>query len=169
MQLAYYCYVEGARKPEDITKKMVNKAQTYIGKTQYNITMVAKTQLRGDTLRLPNDVIKKMQMLFKALCPVFARMKSELEYSRTNMVNFTFVSRILCQLLGYDVFLPLFTKFDMDKSSIRHCVFMRKMFHEIGWVWEDGKFTSIPDKVLDEYQRSMEVELDNEEELETDV
>ena len=78
-KICYYCYVEGARSPLDITKELINKAQKYIGVTEYNISTILKTQLRGNCLRLPPDVIKKLQLLFKALWPVFAQMKNELD------------------------------------------------------------------------------------------
>ncbi len=152
MKICYYCYVEGARKPEDITKEMINKAQKYIGVTEYNISTILKTQLRGSSLRLPPEVIKKLQLLFKALWPVFAQMKAELDPKRANMINFNFVSRVLCRLLGYDIFLPLFDKFRMPLNEIKHSAFMRQMFAHLGWMWEDQKLTDIPDSVLDEFE-----------------
>ena len=68
------------------------------------------------------------------------------------MINFNFVSRVLCRLLGYDVFLPLFDKFRMPCNEIKHSAFMRHMFRELGWIWEDRKLTDVPDSVLDEYE-----------------
>lgn len=151
--ICFFCYVVGARKPEDITKKMINKAQKFMGgTTEYNISTILKTQLRGNSLRLPPEVIKKLQLLFKAMWPVFAHMKQELDSSRANMINFNFVSRVLCRLLGYDIFLTLFDTFTMERNEIRHSAFMRQMFHKLGWVWEDRKLTDIPDNVLDEYE-----------------
>lgn len=152
MKICYYCYVEGARKPSDITKKMINKAQKYIGTTEYNITIILKTLLKGEHIRLPAEVVKKMQLLFRALFPVFETMKSDLNPNRSNMVNFGFVSRVLCRLLGYDVFLPLFDPLDMKINEIRHSAFMRRMFHHLGWIWEDGRLTDVPDRYLDEYE-----------------
>ncbi len=152
MKICYYCYVEGARAPEDITKEMINKAQKYIGVTEYKISTILKTQLRGSSLRLPPEVIKKLQLLFKALWPVFAQMKAELDPKRANMINFNFVSRVLCRLLGYDIFLPLFDKFRMPLNEIKHSAFMRQMFAHLGWIWEDQKLTDIPDSVLDEFE-----------------
>lgn len=152
-RICFYCYVEGARSPLEITKEMINKAQKYIGATEYNISTILKTQLRGNSLRLPPDVIKKLQLLFKALWPVFAQMKNELDPKRANMINFNFVSRVLCRLLGYDVFLPLFDKFRMPCNEIKHSAFMRHMFRELGWVWEDRKLTDVPDSVLDEFEQ----------------
>jgi hypothetical protein len=152
-KICFYCYVEGARSPLDITKELINKAQKYLGATEYNISTILKTQLRGNSLRLPPDVIKKLQLLFKALWPVFAQMKNELDPKRANMINFNFVSRVLCRLLGYDVFLPLFDKFRMPCNEIKHSAFMRHMFRELGWVWEDRKLTDIPDAILDEFEQ----------------
>lgn len=164
MKICFYCYVEGARSPSDITKEIVNKAQKYLGSTEYNISTILKTQLRGDSLRLPPEVVKKLQLLFKAMWPVFAEMKRELNSERANMINFNFVSRVLCRLLGYDVFLPLFDKFRMPSNEIRHSAFMRQMFQELDWVWENEKLTDIPDSMLDEYQRRMLEEEEAEEE-----
>lgn len=152
-KICFYCYVEGARSPLEITKEMINKAQKYLGATEYNISTILKTQLRGNSLRLPPDVIKKLQLLFKALWPVFAQMKNELDPKRANMINFNFVSRVLCRLLGYDVFLPLFDKFRMPCNEIKHSAFMRHMFRELGWIWEDRKLTDVPDAVLDEFEQ----------------
>lgn len=156
MKICFYCYVEGARTPNDITKEMINRAQKYTGVTEYNISTILKTLLRGHCLRLPPEIIKKMQLLFKAVWPVFASMKMDLDSCRTNMINFNFVSRVFCRLLGYDVFLPLFDKFRMEKNEIKHSAFMREMFAELGWVWESGKLTDIPDSVLDEMQEREE-------------
>lgn len=161
MKICFYCYVVGARKPEDITKEMINRAQKYTGITEYNISTILKTLLRGNSLRLPPDIIKKMQLLFKAVWPVFASMKMDLDTARTNMINFNFVSRVFCRLLGYDVFLPLFDKFRMPKNEIKHSAFMREMFAELGWVWENLKLTDIPDSVLDEMQAREEYFYDN--------
>jgi hypothetical protein len=155
MKICFYCYVEGARSCDDITKELINKAQKYLGVTEYNISTILKTQLRGSSLRLPPEVIKKLQLLFKALWPVFAQMKGDLDPKRANMINFNFVSRVLCRLLGYDIFLPLFDKFRMPYNEIKHSAFMRQMFHELGWVWQDRKLTDISDAVLDEYERRM--------------
>jgi hypothetical protein len=153
IKICFYCYVEGARSPLEITKELINKAQKYLGATEYNISTILKTQLRGNSLRLPPDVIKKLQLLFKALWPVFAQMKNELDPKRANMINFNFVSRVLCRLLGYDVFLPLFDKFRMPCNEIKHSAFMRHMFGKLGWIWEDRTLTDIPDSVLDEFEQ----------------
>ena len=153
MKICYYCYVEGARDRQDISKEIINKAQKYIGQTEYNISTILKTQLRGDCLRLPPEVVKKLQLLFKAMWPVFASMKTELDTERANMINFNFVSRVLCRLLGYDVFLPLFDRFRMSRNEVRHSAFMRQMFAQLGWFWEDGKLTDISDALLDDYER----------------
>jgi hypothetical protein len=155
MKICFYCFIEGARSSDDITKELINKAQKYLGATEYNISTILKTQLRGSSLRLPPEVIKKLQLLFKALWPVFAQMKGDLDPKRANMINFNFVSRVLCRLLGYDIFLPLFDKFRMPFNEIKHSAFMRQMFTELGWVWQDRKLTDIPDAVLDDYERRM--------------
>ena len=150
MKIAYYCYVEGARRKEDITKEIVNRAQKYLGATEYNISTILKTQLRGDCLRLPPEVVKKFQLLFKALWPTFSTLKSSLDANRSNMVNFNYISRVLCRLLGYDVLLNLFDVFRMKRNLVKHSAFMRRMFKELGWCW-DG-ISEIPDHVLDEYE-----------------
>ena len=150
MKIAFYCYVEGARCKEDITKERINRAQKYLGATEYNISTILKTQLRGDCVRLPPEVVKKFQLLFKALWPTFSTLKNVLDSSRSNMVNFNFVSRVLCRVLGYDCFLGLFDCFRMKRNAIKHSAFMRRMFHELGWSWEG--ISEIPDHVLDEYE-----------------
>lgn len=151
MKICFYCFVEGARHRDDITKEMINKAQKYLGVTEYNISTILKTQLRGDYLRLPPEIVKKLQLLFKAMWPVFADLKRGLDTHRSNMINFNFVSRVLCRLLGYDVFLPLFDPFRMPPNEIKHSAFMRQMFRKLGWVWEDGRLSDVPDSVLDEF------------------
>lgn len=153
MRIAHYCYVEGCRKKEDITKEVVNKAQKYLGPTEYNLSTLLKTQLRGDCLRLPPEIIKRLQLLFKALWPVFASLKASLDSDRSNMINFNYMSRVLCRLLGYDIFLPLFDKFRMQRNEVRHSAFMRLMFRKLDWHWEDGRITDIPDSVLDEFEK----------------
>ena len=149
-RIAYYCYCEGARKPTDITKKMVNKAQKYLGNTEYSISVILKTRLRGDCVRLPPPLVKKMQLLFKCMYPVFEQMKGELDSGRSNMINFCFVSRLLLRLLGYDVYLALFETFRMPRNAIKHSCFARKMFARLGWNFE--RLSEIPDAVLNAYE-----------------
>lgn len=152
-RICFFCYVEGCRRSEDVTKELINRAQKHIGVTEYNLSTLLKTQLRGDCLRLPPEIIKRMQLLFKALWPVFASLKQDLDSTRSNMINFNFVSRVLCRLLGYDIFLPLFDSFRMERNEIKHSAFMRKLFRELGWHWEDGRITDVADAVLDEFER----------------
>lgn len=153
MKVCHFCYVEGARSEKDITRVLLNRAQKHIFKeTKYPITPILRTVLRGDTLKLPPEIVKKMQLLFKAMLPAFEVMKAELKDDRINMVNFGFCSRTLVRVLGVDVFLPLFDRFRMKSNEIRHSVFMRRMFEELDWVWEDGKIVDYPDSVLDEYE-----------------
>lgn len=161
-ELAYYCYVEGGRKPGDITKKMVNAAQKYMqGRMQYNQSITMKMKLRGEEIHIPPELIKKFQLLFKAMWPVFVEMKASIHPDRTNMVNFNFVSRLFCRLFGYDVFLPLFDELDLDKSELRLCAFMRELFKRMGWEWSDCmcKFSS---DVLDEFARHEKIELSDD-------
>lgn len=158
MELAYYCYVEGGRKPGDITKKMVNAAQKYMkGRMQYNQSITMKMKLRGEEIHIPPELIKKFQLLFKAMWPVFVEMKASIHPDRTNMVNFNFVSRLFCRLFGYDVFLPLFDELDLDKSELRLCAFMRELFKRMGWEWDDC-MCKFPSDVLDEFSRHEKIE-----------
>ena len=162
MKIAYYCYIEGSRRKEDITKEKINKAQKYLpGGTEYNISTILKTQLRGDCMRMPPEVVRKFQLLFKALWPTFSQLKGERQSDRSNMVNFNFTSRTLCRLLGYDCYLPLFETFRMPRNLLRHSSFMKKMFNELGWCW-DG-ISEVPDHVLEEYEAREGIAIDEAE------
>lgn len=153
MRVAHFCYVEGARSEKDINRVVLNKAQKHIfTDNKYPLTPILRTIMRGDSLRLPPEIVKKMQLMFKAMLPVFEILKPELKDDRSNMVNFGFCSRTLVRLLGVDVFLPLFDRFRMEENEIRHSAFMRRMFAELDWVWEDGKIVDFPDSVLDELE-----------------
>lgn len=163
MRVCFYCYVEGCRTPADINKDVINKAQRYFGDTDYALSVILKTQLRGNGLLIPPEITKRMQLLFKAIYPVFETLKHELHGTRRNMINFNFISRILCRLLGYDVFLPLFDQLRMQRNRVRHSAFVRRMFQPLGWHWEDGRLTEIPDAVLDEFDERMAAEAAEEE------
>jgi len=168
LEVCYYCYIEGARQPSDITRKLINMAQKYIikknqatgapgiRKMKYNITPILRSQLRGNRYPIPPVYLKKMQLYFKAMLPVFEEFKDELQDDRINMINFAFVSKVLCKLEGIDVFVPLFEDFRMKENEMRHTAFMRRrLFPELDWKWEEGKFTHIPDAKLDEYDARM--------------
>lgn len=152
-RICYFCFVQGARKPEDITRPMINMAQRFCGKAGYSVAPIIRMQLTGYRLRIPPSVVRCMLLLFKVLHPVFLERKHELAASRSNMINFNFASRVIVRLLGYDVFLPLFDKFVLQRSTIKHSAFMRKLFRSdaLQWKWEDQKLTEIPDAMLDEY------------------
>jgi len=152
-RICYFCFVQGARRPEDITRPMINMAQRFCGKAGYSVAPIIRMQLTGYRLRIPPSVVRCMLLLFKVLHPVFLERKHELTTSRSNMINFNFASRVIVRLLGYDVFLPLFDKFVLPRSTIKHSAFMRRLFRSdaLQWKWTDGKLTEIPDAMLDEY------------------
>lgn len=154
-KLCYYCYVEGGRHATDITKKLVNRAQRHLGVTEYNITAILICILRGHQLCMPREVVKKLQVLFKAMLPVFTLLKPDLSLDRTNMINFNFISRTNCRLLGYDVFTRLFPKFSMPANERRHSVFIRRMYLTLGWEWRDREFVDLSDEELDTFERQM--------------
>lgn len=171
MQVCYYCYVEGARTAADVTRKLINKAQKHIihqnilhnragpRRMRYNITPILRSQIRGDRYRIPPVYLKKMQLYFKAMLPVFEENKDKLQNARINMINFAYVSRVLCRLEGIDVFVPMFEKFQMEDNEIRHSAFMRDyIFKTLGWHWQDGVFCTVPDAKLDEYNARMATE-----------
>lgn len=152
-KISYFCYVQGAREPEDITKKMINKAQKYFtNSNQYNISVLAKVKLRGDALRMPPDLVKKMHLLFRAVWPVFVQFKPILKDNRRNMTNFSFTSRVFVRLLGYDVFARYFDIFDMPSNQVRHYAFIRRLLRHLRWEWHE-ELSDVPDWQLDEFER----------------
>lgn len=170
MQICYYCYVEGARRPDHITRKLINRAQKHIiyqnrvqnragpRRMRYNVTPILRAKLRGGLHRIPPVYVKKMQLYFKAMLKAFEENKDDLQVNRINMINFAYVSRVLCYLEGIDVFVPMFEPFQMKENEIRHSSFMRKQFARLGWHWVDGKFCDVPDSTLDEYDAVMATE-----------
>lgn len=151
LKICYFLRVQGITQKKDITKKTVNKAQKFfMTKNEYNISVIVGAKLRGDSFRIPPEVIKKMHLLFRAIGPVFFCFKKVLEPRRRNMANFDFISRVMVRLLGYDVFLPLFTTFDLRSNTIRHYAFMRRLFRIMKWEWCEA-LSDEPDSVLDEF------------------
>lgn len=159
-QICYFLRAEGVTSADQITKKLVNRAQKYfMPKNEYNISVILGTILRGDALRFPPEVVKKMHLLFRAIWPIFNRWKCILEPTRRNMANFDFFSRVMVRLLGYDVLLPRFTQFDLDANEVRHYAFMRRIFREMGWEWSD-QLSDVSEEDLDEYEKRHSEEID---------
>lgn len=150
-KICYFLRAEGVTSVDQINKKKINRAQKYfLPKNEYNISVIIGTRLRGDALRIPPEVIKKMHLLFRALWPIFNRYKRILEPKRRNMANFDFISRVMVRLLGYDVLLPLFSEFDLEGNKVRHYAFVRRLFRHMGWEWCE-QLSDVPDAVLDQY------------------
>jgi hypothetical protein len=149
--VCYFLVVEGVTSPDQITKKLINRAQKYfMPRNEYNISAIIGTRLRGDSMRIPPDVIKKMHLIFRVLWPIFNRYKKFLEPDRRNMANFDFFSRVTVRFLGYDVFLPLFSTFELKANETRHYAFLRHLFNHLGWRWCE-ELSDVPEAVLDEY------------------
>jgi len=165
LKICYFLRVQGIKRRQDITKASINRAQKFfLSKNEYNKSSAAGTKLRGDALRFPPDVVKTMHLLFRAISPVFERFKRYLKSDRRNMTNFDFFSRVMVRLLGYDVFLDLFTKFRLRPNEIRHYAFMRRLFRKMKWEWSE-ELSDVPDAVLDQFDernRELDALMDDE-------
>jgi hypothetical protein len=158
-RISFYCYVNGARRTTDIDRHMVNAAQRYTGTTRYNLSPLLQRRLCGDQLRMAPEFVKLLLLLFKTLWPAFFRLRAHLDEMRINMINFSFVSRVLCRLTGHDAFLHLFEPLRMHVSLCKHGAFMRRLFQELGWQWEDGKLVEKTDAELDAYEAEEDLKL----------
>ena len=155
-KVCYYCYVEGARSGEDITKKMVNRAQRYNGGTTIHTKSILLTALlRGHPMTMPPELIMSLQLLFRKVWPLFLVLKKDLDATRSNAQAYKYLTRVFLRFLGYDVFLPLIETFSMMETKVKHSSYMRKMCHKLGWVWVDGQITEpeISDKMIDDYEK----------------
>lgn len=166
-QVAWCCWVAGARKPTDINKDMIHEAQSRLapdGRPNYTISLKLLVTMRGHVLKFPPRLTAKMLFLFGKLWPVFSMYKEYLEKKKTraNMSAFKFITRIFWKLLGHDVYLPVLDKFKMDDSRLKHGWFMRFLFRVLGWQWEDGRIVSTSDEELDWFEAEMEAERDDE-------
>ena len=151
-RLARFCYVEGARKPGDIRKKIVNRAQSHYRKSpDYGQTPALINMLRGSPACMPPKLINKMICILNCIRPVFKRHRSLLDTTRNNVINHMFFAYVALRLLGYDVFLDMIETFTMVDNKERHGWFMRFLFRRIGWDWT-GCFPMISDKKLDLYE-----------------
>lgn len=140
-QLCKFCYVEGARAPNDITPKIVNRAQKHIGgAVEYPMTRTYVSLLRDDVVSIPDVIKPQLMRLYSFVQPVYSQQKTEDETAdnRINMPKFTFVTRILCRLLGMDVLVPLFDNFSMSDIVLRRTSAMRRVFRQLGWTWTDN-------------------------------
>lgn len=151
--LCRYCYIEGARTPEDIQKKIVNTAQSYIMKhPEYTHTPVLISLLAGQTCRMPIELENMLMAMLDYMIPVFEKYKDLLKANRSNMINFAYTTRTNLRLLGFDIFLPVVSSFVLPQNQVRHGAFMRLLYHDLGWVWDDGKIADVSDKELDEFE-----------------
>ena len=136
-ELCKFCYVEGARHPSDINTKIINQAQQYLGgPIEYPLTPTYLALLRDNRVVLPPSVKARLIELYAYVHPVYSQLHDSTAKKR-NMPKFPFVTRILCRLLGLDVFVGLFDKFSMSNSIIRRTWTMRRVFQQLGWTWTD--------------------------------
>jgi hypothetical protein len=167
LQLCMYCYVEGARSPNDISPKIVNRAQKHLQKhsnvpIEYPLTRTYVSLLRDDNISIPDTVKTLLMRLYSYVQPVYSRYRAttadDPSDNRTNMPKFTFVTRILCRLIGMDVLVPLFDNFSMSDIVVRRTAVMRRVFTELGWVWSDSLADDITSKMLDAYDAVVDAE-----------
>lgn len=156
-QLSRYLYIEGCRSNADINKKKVNLAQGYIGEPDYTNTPVMIVQLAGGIRKMPVELENMLICMLEYMLPVFERRKTDLKPGRNNMVNFAYITHKNLKLRAYDIYLHACSPFDMPSNNIRHGAFLRSMYPDLGWIWEDGKISDRPDKELDafEFRESM--------------
>lgn len=149
-ELCKFAYVEGARSHTDITHQLINLAQKHTARgVEYQMTRVYVSLLRNDRMVIPNAIKKDMVKLYLFMHPVYSKHKHD-EVKKSNMAKFSFVSRILCRLRGYDVLLPLFDNFAMPPIVIRRTSFMRRVFKKLGWEWCD-EISDVKAKDLDAF------------------
>jgi len=151
-QLSRYLYIEGCTSGADVNKKKVNLAQAYIGEPDYTNTPVMIVQLAGGIRKMPVELENMLICMLEYMLPVFERRKADLKPGRNNMVNFAYITHKNLKLLGYDIYLHACNPFDMPSNNIRHGAFLRSMYPELGWIWEDGTISDRSDKELDAFE-----------------
>lgn len=173
-EVAWYCWIAGARKSTDINKDMIHEAQRRLApndRPNYSISLKLLVTMRGHVLKFPPRLTAKMLFLFGKMWPVFSMYKEYLEKKKTraNMSAFKFITRVFWKLLGHDVYLPVLDKFKMDDSRLKHGWFMRFLFQELGWKWEDLRIVSTSDEELDWFEAELEAEREEEDAADDDV
>jgi hypothetical protein len=171
-EVAWYCWIAGARTSNDINKDMIHEAQRRLApddRPNYSISLKLLVIMRGHVLKFPPRLTAKMLFLFGKMWPVFSMYKEYLEKRKTraNMSAFKFITRIFWRLLGHDVFLPVLDRFKMDDSRLKHSWFMRFLFSVLGWKWENCRLVSTSDEELDWFEAEQE-EAEREEEEQQD-
>jgi hypothetical protein len=155
-RLCKYAYVQGCRKPEDITKDIINRAQRYEGgSTEHTRSILYRVILRGHSIRYPADILHKMQLMFRKLWPAYFVNKELLYKDRSNTQAYKFIARMNFRMLGVPFLLDTVEPFKMSDTKLMHSAFTRTIFKkDLLWKWEDGRITEegITDTMIDRYE-----------------
>lgn len=157
-RLCFYLYVQGCRKPEDITKDLVNKAQRFDGgATEHTRSILYTVQLKGHAVRYPADVIHKVTLMFRKLWPAYFVNKELLYRDRSNTQAYKFIGRMCFRHLGLPFLSDTIEPFKMEETILMHSLFTRTIFRkDLRWKWEDGRVTEegITDAMIDRYEKA---------------
>lgn len=157
-RLCKYAYVQGCRRPEDITKDIVNRAQRFEGgSTEHTRSILYTVILRGHAVRYPAEILHKMKLMFLKMWPAYFVNKELLYKDRSNTQAYKFIARLDFRMLGVPFLLSTVEPFKMVGTKLMHSSFTRMIFEkDLQWKWEDGRVTEedISDAMIDRYEKS---------------
>ena len=157
-RLCFFLYVQGCRKPEDITKDLVNKAQRFNGgSTEHTRSILYTVLLKGHAVRYPIDVIYKVKLMFRTLWPAYFVNKELLYKDRSNTQAYKFIGRLCFRQLGMPFLSDTIEPFKMIETILMHSSFTRTIYRkDLRWKWEDGRTTEegVSDAMIDRYEKN---------------